>query len=302
MKTLIAARPYDFIKRSQDNPGRVVDFSDVVSFYELLPEACRKVGIKCVIKDVPAKKIMPYGDQIYLGHHTKGQWRNCWHIKKGYLPGYLYFDKRGYSGWAERNYDPTKTYPDMSHVWKQFRDNRVSKLDQPTSANIPNEPYVLFLGQMPNDSVQDLAFVPMMRAEALVNRVVSQYCKVFTKPHPKAANLDYSAEIINGNLHDLIKGSSAVFTVNSGSGFEALLHQKSVFTFGKSDYDWVTWAMLNEQMFENVFDENFLGDRSGELIHNFLNYCFSEKFVDAYSVESICKKLQRTLDEYSEEF
>lgn len=70
------------------------------------------------------------------------------------------------------------------------------------------------------------------------------------KAHP--ANMPLMAEYIekyppgpllkwsNDNIHDLIAESDAVFTVNSGVGFEALLHGKPVVTFGRAEYDCVT--------------------------------------------------------------
>lgn len=43
-----------------------------------------------------------------------------------------------------------------------------------------------------------------------------------------------------GNIHELIKRSSGLFVINSGVGFEALVHGKPVCTFGTSDYNLCT--------------------------------------------------------------
>jgi Capsule polysaccharide biosynthesis protein len=43
------------------------------------------------------------------------------------------------------------------------------------------------------------------------------------------------------NIHSLICGAELVCTINSGSGFESLIHGKPVVTFGDSDYRWVTF-------------------------------------------------------------
>ena len=40
----------------------------------------------------------------------------------------------------------------------------------------------------------------------------------------------------DGNIHDLIAGARAVYTINSGVGFESLFHGKPVAIFGDSDY------------------------------------------------------------------
>ena len=41
-------------------------------------------------------------------------------------------------------------------------------------------------------------------------------------------------------MHDLSSHAAAVFTINSGVGFEALFHLKPVVTFGHAEYDAVT--------------------------------------------------------------
>lgn len=46
------------------------------------------------------------------------------------------------------------------------------------------------------------------------------------------------------NVHSLICQSAGVVTINSGCGFEALIHGKPVVTFGQCDYKWVTFAGL----------------------------------------------------------
>ena len=51
------------------------------------------------------------------------------------------------------------------------------------------------------------------------------------------------AWIDRANIHTLLSHSKAVFTVNSGVGFEAILHQKPVFTFGRADYDYISTSL-----------------------------------------------------------
>jgi hypothetical protein len=43
------------------------------------------------------------------------------------------------------------------------------------------------------------------------------------------------------NIHSLICGAVLVCTINSGSGFESLIHGKPVVAFGDCDYRWVTF-------------------------------------------------------------
>lgn len=46
---------------------------------------------------------------------------------------------------------------------------------------------------------------------------------------------------VEGNIHELINRSNGLFVINSGTGFESLIHGKPVATFGDCDYNLVTW-------------------------------------------------------------
>lgn len=58
--------------------------------------------------------------------------------------------------------------------------------------------------------------------------------------------IDQSAESsryihkVEGNIHELIKRASGLFVINSGTGFESLVHGKPVATFGTCDYNLVS--------------------------------------------------------------
>ena len=58
--------------------------------------------------------------------------------------------------------------------------------------------------------------------------------QVFNELLPEMNNRAYWID--NMSIHQLIDGAKVVVTVNSGVGFEAILHGKSVFTFGRADY------------------------------------------------------------------
>lgn len=47
--------------------------------------------------------------------------------------------------------------------------------------------------------------------------------------------------LVQGNIHRLLSAARGVFVINSGSGFEALLHGRPVATFGACDYQWATF-------------------------------------------------------------
>lgn len=57
----------------------------------------------------------------------------------------------------------------------------------------------------------------------------------YLKRYPQTASRKWRTE----NVHDLIEECDAVFLVNSGVGFEALLHAKPIVMFGRAEYDCV---------------------------------------------------------------
>ena len=239
---------------------------------------------------------------IYLGHHTHGRYKNFWHIKKGYVPGYMYWDKLGYSGWSEAKskYDPT--YPmtieeisEIENICTKYIDNNESKILQPENANVPDHPYVLVLGQRPHDMVAQHAYIDTVQLSRMVVQAFKNSdLRVYTKPHPMSKATKYHGIKIEGSVHKLIAGARYIYTVNSGSGFEALMHGKTVYTSGESDYTPVT---ITVKSLEEIVETAYSNIPNYKIIH-YLRYCFKEHFVNAYNKESIKKKILRCVEEY----
>ncbi|WP_339526738.1 capsular polysaccharide export protein, LipB/KpsS family [Pseudomonas sp. EL_65y_Pfl2_R96] len=113
-------------------------------------------------------------------------------------------------------------------------------------------PYIFFPLQVPTDqSIQLFSdFSEQVLVESLVEWAKENGVTVVLKPHPANmksmkpfekmvdnTNVFYS----EANVQDLIAHATAVYTINSGVGFEALLQVKPVVTFGRVEYDCVTF-------------------------------------------------------------
>jgi capsule polysaccharide modification protein KpsS len=57
----------------------------------------------------------------------------------------------------------------------------------------------------------------------------------------KAAAANRYVLLANENVHSLISAAHAVIVINSGVGFESLIHGKPVITLGRCDYQWMTF-------------------------------------------------------------
>jgi CDP-glycerol glycerophosphotransferase (TagB/SpsB family) len=78
----------------------------------------------------------------------------------------------------------------------------------------------------------------------------------------------------SASVHDLIAYSDAVYVINSGVGFEALLQNKPVVTFGRVEYDAVS-----------IHGDLRRLDRTWEVVRNsdpFQRIATYKKFVDWY--------------------
>ena len=135
-----------------------------------------------------------------------------------------------------------------------------SKYEQPTrttrgelvaQGEIPDGPYIFFPCQRPNDQAVQL-FSPYELVDVVAG--VARWAKrrglqVVFKAHPtnvanarplRQATRELDVCWSTASVHDLIAYSDAVYVINSGVGFEAILHNKPVVTFGQVEYDAVT--------------------------------------------------------------
>lgn len=296
---ILVGRPEKWIARSKARTAKIW-FFDVDRLYNSIPRLCKELNIECEVRHIDPHKIIREPNTIYLAHHTYGREKNIWHIKKGYVPGYMYWDRDGYSGWSEAvsRYSELIHYntDDTEKIIKEYIKSNSSKIKQPEVATVPDHPYVLVLGQRPHDTVSAHSYIDTIDLSRLVNQAYKGTgIEVYTKPHPMSLKTRFMGKTIDGSMHKLIAGAKAIYTVNSGSGFESLFHYKKVYTSGKCDYSPVTTVIKNLEDIKATM--NYPSPNQYSILH-YLTYCFTEHFVNCYDDNSIKRKLQRCVDEY----
>lgn len=306
---ILIARPDRYIA---DYCYGAVYQKDVIKFYDILPDVLEDMNIPYKVLHLTHdyRIIHQEPDGIYLAWHNHGTLPNRWFIKSSYIPDYLYFDKRGYGPWSEIVDECNYSIPvelvrkDVEKFCEEYIAKNKSRMKQPESAyGIPDEPYVLVLGQRPSDAVSKFAHIDTMN---LLHKVSDLYkgskYKVCTRGHPLESGVAYGTAAdfqCTGNLHTAIANASAVYTVNSGSGFEALLHGKRVFTTGKCDYHWATTELRTEEDLRNSVDlveEPIDEDNRIQFLHYMLNY----HLININDSDSIERKIIRAVMEYEE--
>jgi hypothetical protein len=96
---------------------------------------------------------------------------------------------------------------------------------------------------------------------------------------------------VDGNVHDLVSRCSAVFTINSGVGFESLFHGKPVVTFGDSDYARVTYRATSDQFDDALEYATLYTEAQRERAWRFLyHYCFEHGYYLGASSRVECRR------------
>jgi hypothetical protein len=261
--------------------------------------------------------------RIYA-HKTKRDVPGDLFYKQMHLPDLFTIDSLGWGADHSKMQSP----PELTDIEGSFADRFVgslrlkfletgaSKLPQPgrmASLSLPDD-YIFVPLQTPRDYVQVhhapfpvLSFVHLVAGWANDTKQ-----KIVFKLHPGLYNTsDCDNKIINAvnkyagtsdyifchdvNVHDLITSSRGVFTINSGVGFESLIHGKPVVTFGNCDYKWVTFrANAGSLNAARTFVFNYTEELRQEA-NKFIYYYF---FQHAFSIEAeyIAESYRRLID------
>lgn len=207
---------------------------------------------------------------------TPGKTRVLFYMQE-YFRWVFVVNARGWSAAADVYPIDVNTLPDKaSNAFQTYRDKLLngqwsSKFDQApqkTTAELiaagalpartgrdgqpEGLPFIFFPLQIPHDqSIRYFSPVEEIDVvKALVAWARSRKVAIVMKPHPANREaMEQFHEFVDdsdifwseANINDLIRHAAAVYTINSGVGFEALLHVKPVVTFGRVEYDCVTF-------------------------------------------------------------
>lgn len=207
----------------------------------------------------------------------EAEYRIYAHKTKRDVPGAHLFYKEMYmhhlftvdtQGWGA-DHSRLKTPPDLSRtdadvaeafcaaLHAGFLSNGRSKHAQPPLAPVADgvKPYLLAPLQLPSDEV--IRNHSPISVAGFINQIAewaeTHHHNVAIKLHP-GRDLPELAElalrrtaaskhvfVLNENIHSLICESKGVIVINSGTGFESLIHGKPVITLGSADYGWFTY-------------------------------------------------------------
>lgn len=199
-------------------------------------------------------------NSFLLSYHSIGEkLPNILRYKDGYLNNMITFDLQGHSGWSSLCNEDIDTIlkgikkQKATQFFKKLSTNHIqnnqSKYQQPNENNFTfPKKFIFFPLQTVSDSVMlHSYFNPIELLQNIVQILNKKNIPLVVKRHPRCENIElaqllkkYEKEkkliIFNGSIHNAITKADTIYTINSGVGFESLLHLKPVVTFGKSDY------------------------------------------------------------------
>jgi hypothetical protein len=141
-----------------------------------------------------------------------------------------------------------KHYKTFAKFKDRVRENK-SKFDQPPSKKMPFGGYILFTCQLPHD--ETIRYHSKVSVEDALSATLSysglMRQKLVVKGHPvNPGSMEPLKNLLKGrqyahwvddmSIHDVLSQANMIFTVNSGTGIEAMLHEKPIYTFGRSEY------------------------------------------------------------------
>lgn len=281
-------------------------------------------------------EIVPRGSEvpnnmpgIFIGKHTRLTNANCWNVKKSYLPGYFYFDHTGYSGWAQlaNNQclfekalvaDQTAADEFFESLYASTVVANQSKTKQSKEPFInPPGAFIFLPLQLSFDSVMKLSRIEHFRFyEAVRDWAAQRKLYLVVKPHPASkGDLVFGRDcestkriledakqhrhvcLSNASIHYILPKCEAVFCINSGVGFEALIHKKSVIAVGHSDYHWATHSISRLDEIPNN-EEWRKPALPGTSINKFLYFFLSKYLVDIHRPITIQQRIAVTVSEF----
>lgn len=239
-------------------------------------------------------------NELLFSYHSIGSTNSqIMRWKESYLNNLITFDTNGYSGWSSichqdimnliASISEQEAIATFDTIAKSHIKNNLSKYDQPKYSTFKfPEKFIFFPLQVIDDSVMKLSyFEPISLIKKIVTILSEKKIPLLIKKHPRCESKKitellhkYEDErkilIYNGSIHDAIAKAQTIYVINSGVGFEALLHLKPVTTFGKSDYMMCTRTVMDLDVIEK--EPYYHLEKSKKLkIKKFLHYYINNK-------------------------
>lgn len=279
-------------------------------------QAHKNTGNELIILENPlwqftpemVSKLSKEYDNVFMPHKQKVDFDvgdNVYYYMQTVFPEYFTIDKKGWGGNLSylpldiKDIDYTKSLPVFKKLQERIKYN-ISKFNQPNYKYLDEEDFWLFVCQIPHDETikyhskvsVNFALEQTIIAAKTLNK------KLIVKGHPvnpgsmqelketcRKNNILYIEEY---SIHQCLSQCSHVFLVNSGVGFEAMLHEKPIFRFGEAEYSQIIPKVENCDDILSKIDYDF------SLSYPNFIYKFIETSYNSKEIESFVKFFNET--------
>lgn len=170
----------------------------------------------------------------------------------------------------------------VQHIHDHYFADGQSKIEQPRSSSFDETVKPFWLVPLQKEADQTIRYFSSGTVVDFVHVIAdwaeSKNRHVVFKPHPAneprvsaalTARLKGSSCLFqhHGNIHDLIRAAMGVVVINSGTGFESLVHGKPVAVYGGCDYQSACFRMNDENL--NEIDDYFLSHNRDREIQSY---------------------------------
>ncbi|MFT4924373.1 MAG: hypothetical protein ACI8WB_000451 [Phenylobacterium sp.] len=316
------------------------EMPDWIKFVEILKNCLVEMGHTYrVIRCVDLYPDDPYPDQFSIFPHCRKQETPTGRLfyKEMYLKGLFTLDAHGWGPDHGASQKPPslegigddEALGLVSRLREQYFANGGSKIQQPQWTDIDEslKPYWLVPLQQEKDQV--IKYHSTATVVEFVHLIADwaeqKKRNIVFKVHP-ADSTEEVANAVNarvaaspylfshsGSIHALIQAAMGVAVINSGTGFESLIHGSPVATFGACDYQWATFAMSRDNL--DDIDNCFINDNPQQqmaryrFLYHYLNrHAFeintlshtitNDAGPDAHIISRVKAILQQTIDDY----
>lgn len=271
-------------------------------FPKMVRDALQSSGYTAELICLPLFKInlefiksLPH-DCIYVPHKSAGQIpdKRCHFYMQELYPFFFTLDSRGWAAsasyYGEKSLIERCDTGQAEMLIEDIKSQGITKISQ-KAAEITSWPFEVFFPlQIPHDETiryhSEYSFDEVLNA--VLNWAETSKTRVLLKLHPLsspglmarlfARKSRYYKFVTKGHIHAYIKASKAVFVINSGVGFEAILHEKPVITFGRAIYDLICIkSKPNNHDIQNAYEAAIMRKQPAlEYLFFIQNYLFNK--------------------------
>ncbi|MCG7365511.1 hypothetical protein OJE16_10675 [Pantoea tagorei] len=268
----------------------------------------------------------PEKGTLVFSYHSWGAEKNIIRMKEAAVTPLFSMDSSGYSGWSDISINFERYEKEIAKIdegtvdlvleeWKQrFIEKNNSKYPQ-SDELVPEiaTDFVFYPMQVQNDPVSihsPYDGLKLLHDAAELARENQVYLLVKRHPFCQSFAIEETITLLtesnpwvirtNSNIHDLVRKSRSVITVNSGVGIEALIDGASVFCSGRCEWQRCCNIISDKNDLSKAFSSQ--PEKMNLLQKKTLTYILTKYWINPESPSDFENAIDKALENFDPEF